>query len=312
MIVAKSAAAQFASIEELLLILAEYINDYGTLWSLCLSNWRFNCVFTSKLSERIIVRLDDGAKEAYNQPLIDSLLTGPYLSDLVHLQLVMNYGSAISERTVKMVETLLSYTAGLKIFTWEWLKGDIPISILIRLSEHCQQLEELHLRSGPEVNNYGSSFRDVLDRPVFESVRVFTCRSIGTWHALYILKQCPNIERVEMTHMGYMLALGWVHSGYHAHLKVLIAREEAVRSRTGKPLKMDMCYSRSSKMVYDCEVCDSPGMRSYKENDDKYEEVWPWASGRAQQYLDEGQVRHITYEYPHPAPPEISAVPFDK
>ncbi|KAI0814097.1 hypothetical protein GGR55DRAFT_495708 [Xylaria sp. FL0064] len=312
MIVAKSAAAQFASIEELLLILAEYINDHSTLWSLCLSNWRFNCVFTAKLSERIVVRLDDGDNEANNQPLIDSLVTGPYLGDLVHLQLVMNYGPTLSERTVEMIKTLLSYTASLKIFSWEWLKGDIPISILIRLSEHCQQLEELHLRSGPEVNNYGSSFRDVLDRPVFESVRVFTCRSIGTWHALYILKQCPNIERVEMTHMGYMLALGWVHSGYHAHLKVLIAREEAVRSRTGKPLKMDMCYSRSSKMVYDCEVCDSPGMRSYKEDNDKYEEVWPWASGRAQQYLDEGQVRHITYEYPHPAPPEMSTVPFDE
>ncbi|KAI0424343.1 hypothetical protein F5Y09DRAFT_143183 [Xylaria sp. FL1042] len=311
MTVAKSAAAQFASIEELLLILSEYINDQGTLWSLCLSNWRLNCVFTSKLSERIVVRLSEGDEEANAQRLIDGLVAGPYLTDLRHLQLVVNNGSTLSERTVEMVKTLLSQTADLKIFTWEWLDGDIPVSILMRLSEYCLQLEELHLRSGPELNNYGSGFRDVLERPVFENVRVFTCRSIGTWHALYILKQCPNIEIVQMTHMGYVLALGWVHSGYHAHLKVLIAREEAVRSRTGKPLKMDMCYSRSSKMAYDCEVCDSPGMRSYKEDDDRYQEVWPWASGRARQYLDEGQVRHITYEYPHPEPPEMSSIPLD-
>lgn len=42
-----------------------------------------------------------------------------------------------------------------------------------------------------------------------------------------------------------------------------------------------MCYSRGPKADYECEVC----------------EVWPWASGRARQFLKEGQVRHIMYEY---------------
>ncbi|KAI0904358.1 hypothetical protein F4823DRAFT_215840 [Ustulina deusta] len=312
MTVAKSAAAQFASIEELLLILAEYVNDQGTLWSLCLSNWRFNCVFTAKLSERVVLRVEDGHDEETVQRIVDGLVAGPYLHDLRHLQLVLNHASAFPVGILEMVKTLLSHTAGLKIFTWESLNNDIPVSILVHLSEHCSQVEELHLRSGPELTNFGIGFRDVLDKPTFESVRVFTCRSIGTWHALYILNQCPNVETVEMTHMGYMLALGWVHSGYHAHLRALIAREEANRSRSGKPLKMDMCYSRSSKMIYECEVCDSPGMRSYNLDDTRYEEVWPWASGRARQYLYGGRVRHITYEFPHPEPPELSAIPLDE
>ncbi|KAI0533097.1 hypothetical protein GGR58DRAFT_135556 [Xylaria digitata] len=304
-----SAAARFASIEELLLILAEYIHDEATLWALCLSNWRFNCVFTPKLSERVVVRVKERDDEATVQRTVDSLLAGPYLHDLRHLMLIINNGPAFPEKTLEMVRTLLSATTYLKVFTWDSADGDIPVSILVHLSEHCRQVEELHLLSGPELNNYGTGFRDVMDRPTFESVRVFTCRSMGTWHGLYLLNQCPNVEKVEMTHMGYMLALGWVHSGYHAHLRALIAREEASRSRSGKPLKMDMCYSRSAKAAYDCEVCDSPGMRSYRPNDTCYTDVWPWASGRARQYLHEGHVRHITYEYPHPERPESSAPP---
>ncbi|KAI1295999.1 hypothetical protein F5Y03DRAFT_298056 [Xylaria venustula] len=311
MLVADSAATRFASIEELLLLLGEYVDEQQTLWSLCLSNWRFNCVFTPQLAERVVVRIDEGNDEANVQRLVDGLVAGPYLSDLKHLQLIIDKESALPEKIVEMVKILLSHTAGLKIFTWEWLNGDIPVSILVRLSENCPQLEELHLRSGPQLNNYGTGFRDIQDRPIFTSVRVFSCRSIGTWHALYILNQCPNVETVEMRHMGYMLALGWVHSGYHAHLKALIAREEAIRSRSKKPLKMDMCYSRSSLTVYPCEICDSPGLCSYKPGDERYGEVWPWASGRAVQYLDGGQVRHITYEYPHPEQIEMPAIQLD-
>ncbi|GAW13266.1 hypothetical protein ANO14919_026460 [Xylariales sp. No.14919] len=312
MSVARSAAGRFASIEELLLILAEYVNDEATLWSLCLSNWRFNCVFTPKLAERVVVRVQKHDDEATVQRIVGGLVAGPYLHDLRHLRLIINNGPAFPETTLEMVKSLLSGTVCLKVFSWDSIDGDIPVSILVHLSENCPQLEELHLRSGPELNNYGSGFRDVLDRPTFESVRVFTCRSMGTWHALYILNQCPNVETVEMTHMGYMLALGWVHSGYHAHLRALIAREESIRAHSGKPLKMDMCYSRSMKATYDCEVCDSPGMRSYKQDDARYTDVWPWASGRARQYLNEGQVRHITYEYPNPEPAERSGTPLDE
>ncbi|KAF2967799.1 hypothetical protein GQX73_g5778 [Xylaria multiplex] len=287
MTAAISAAARFASIEELLLILAEYIHDGATLWALCLSNWRFNCVFTPKLSERVVVRVKERDDEATVQRIVDSLLAGPYLHDLRHLKLIINNGPVFPEKTLEMVRTLLSATTYLKVFTWDSADGDIPVSILVHLSEHCRHVEELHLLSGPELNNYSAGFRDVMDRPTFES--------------------CPNVEKVEMTHMGYMLALGWVHSGYHAHLRALIAREEASRSRSGRPLKMDMCYSRSAKAAYDCEVCDSPDMRSYKPGDSCYSEVWPWASGRARQYLHEGHVRHITYEYPHPEPSESTA-----
>ncbi|RYC64291.1 hypothetical protein CHU98_g1914 [Xylaria longipes] len=309
---ARSAAAKFASIEELLLILAEYVNDRSTLWSLCLSNWRFNCVFTSKLSELVVVRIEKDDDETTVQRLIDGLLAGPYLPDLRHLQLIVNNGPAFPEKRLEMIRKLLEHTPSLKIFTWESADGDIPASILMQLSNCCQALEELHLISGPELNHYGAGFRDVLDNPIFENVRVLTCRSMGTWHALYIMNQCRNLERVQMTHMGYILALGWVHSGYHAHLKSKIAREEARRSLSKKPLKIDMCYSRSMKANYDCEVCDSSSTQPFKPDNERYQEVWPWASGRAWQYLYNGQVRHITYEYPHPEPAEMSATPLNE
>ncbi|KAI1159758.1 hypothetical protein F5B18DRAFT_573433 [Nemania serpens] len=309
----RSAAATFASIEELLLILADYVNDKSTLWSLCLSSWRFNCVFTSKLSERITVRIEKDDNESFVKRIVDGLITGPYLHDLRHLQLIINNGPDFPKAILEIIDELLKYTPNLEIFTWETTDGDVPVSTLVQLSRSCPGLAELHLLSGPEINNYGSGFRDAQERPVFAGLRVLTCRSMGTWHALYLLNQCRSLERVEMTHMGYMLALGWVHSGYHAHLRALVAREEASRARDGgRPLKMDMCYSRSVKANYACEVCESPGMKSYRAGDDRYEEVWPWASGRARQYLYHGQVRHITYEYPHPEPAEVAAPPEDE
>ncbi|KAI0487031.1 hypothetical protein F4859DRAFT_324774 [Xylaria cf. heliscus] len=310
--VAMSAAAKFASIEELLLILAEYVNDRATLWSLCLSSWRFNCVFTSKLSELVVVRIEKDDTEATVQDLIDGLVAGPYLPDLRHLQLIVNNGPAFPENILEIIRKLLVYTPNLKIFTWESADGDIPVSVLVQLSKQCQLVEELHLISGPELNNYGTGFRDVLEKPTFQNVRVLTCRSMGTWHALYIMNQCRSLERVRMTHMGYMLALGWVHSGYHAHLRALIAREEATRSRSEKPLRIEMCYSRSMKANYDCEVCDGPSIPSFKQDHERYQQVWPWASGRAWQYFNNGQVRHITYEYPNPEPPDMSSMPLDE
>ncbi|KAI1124593.1 hypothetical protein F5Y10DRAFT_24870 [Nemania abortiva] len=306
-----SAAARFASIEELLLILGDYVSDQGTLWSLCLSNWRLNCIFTPKLSEHIVMRIEKDDEESVVQRIMDGLVTGPYLQDLRHLKVIVNNGPEFPEWTLELIAGLLKEVPNLKVFTWETSDGDVPVSTLIQLSQHCADLEELHLVSGPELNNYGTGFRDTLDRPVFPNVRVLTCRSMGTWHALYIINQCARLERVEMTHMGYMLALGWVHSGYHAHLRAHMAREEAARAADRRPLKMDMCYSRSAKADYECEVCDSPGMRCWKTDDDRYEEVWPWARGRARQFLHDGKIRHITYEYPHPAPEETAPMPAD-
>ncbi|KAK5625220.1 hypothetical protein RRF57_000936 [Xylaria bambusicola] len=305
MTVAGSAAARFASIEELLLILADHINDHGTLWSLCLSSWRFNCVFTPKLFEHIIVRAEEGDDGTGVQHTVDGLLAGPYLHDLRHLHLIMKNGPDYPETILEMVKTLLSHTPRLKIFTWDSVNGEIPIPMLIHLSKRCTQLEELHLSSGDTENHFYYGRRSDRDKPVFENVRVFTCRSIATWHALYVLNQCPNVEIVEMTHMEHMLALTRVDGGYHGHLKAFVVREEFIRARSGKPLKMVMCSSRIARVLYECEVCNSPGMSAYKLHDDKYTEVWPWAAGRARQFLHPGQVRHTTYEYPHPEPSEM-------
>ncbi|KAI0517061.1 hypothetical protein F5B22DRAFT_145435 [Xylaria bambusicola] len=306
MTVAGSAAAQFASIEELLLILAHHVNDHGTLWSLCLSSWRFNCVFTPKLFEHIIVRAEEDDDGTGIQHTVDGLLAGPYLHDLRHLHLIMGNGPDYPKTILDMVKELLSHTPLLKIFTWDSEHGEIPVSMLVHLSKQCAQLEELHLSSGVTENHFRYGLRNVPDKPVFENIRIFTCSSIATWHAFYILNQCPNVEIVEMTHMEHMLALGWMHGGnYHGHLKALIVREEFIRARSGRPLKMIMCYSRIARVLYGCEVCDSPGMNTYELHNDKYTEVWPWAAGRARQFLYPGQVRHITYEYPYPEPSEM-------
>ncbi|KAI1173788.1 hypothetical protein F4777DRAFT_421606 [Nemania sp. FL0916] len=353
----KTAAARFAAIEELLLMIADYVDSRSTLWSLCLTTWRFNCVFTPKLSELVELRIDnsddEGDDAARMQRIVDSLVTGPYLHDLESLHLTVNNGPAFPEKTLGQIKSVLACAPNLKIFTWDSSEGDIPILTLIHLSTYCPHLTELHLRSGSdtnttnsgasrELNNYGTGFRDVAnaaDLPVFSNVRVFTCRGLGTWHALCILRQCTGaLERVEMTRLGYMLALGWVHSGYHAHLRGFVAREEAGRARregdgvgkeepneSGKrrPLKMDMCYSRSARADYDCEVCEGTSKQCSENGndggddevdqsdrvndetlgDERYGPVWPWARGKARQFLHPGQVRHITYEYPHPNPP---------
>ncbi|KAJ8132550.1 hypothetical protein O1611_g1076 [Lasiodiplodia mahajangana] len=112
-----SAATRFASIEELLLILSDYVNDQGTLWSLCLSNWRFNCVFTPKLSEHITLRIEKDDEQSAVQRIIDGLITGPYLHDLRHLQLFVNNGPDFPEWTLEMISRLLEDTPNLKIFT---------------------------------------------------------------------------------------------------------------------------------------------------------------------------------------------------
>ncbi|KAI1757639.1 hypothetical protein F4782DRAFT_525453 [Xylaria castorea] len=278
----RSAAAKFASIEELLLILAEYVNDRGTLWSLCLSNWRFNCVFTPKLSELAVVRIEKDDDEATVQNLIDGLLAGPYLSDLRQLQLIVNNGPAFPQTILEIIRKLLKYTPNLKIFTWESADGVIPVSMLVQLSQHCQRLEELHLISGPEPENHRTMLRDTLEIPTFENVRVLT------W---------------------YVPELGWLHPGYLMDLRALIEGEEASRSSSKKPLKIDVCYPCSMKANYDCEVCDSPSTEPCNKPDNKrYQEVWPWAVGRAWQYRN-GQVGHIAYQYPHPEPVEMSATP---
>lgn len=132
----RSAAATFASIEELLLILADYVgwartmiytssnalintqvNDKSTLWSLCLSSWRFNCVFTSKLSERITVRIEKDDNESFVKRIVDGLITGPYLHDLRHLQLIINNGPDFPKAILEIIDELLKYTPNLEIFT---------------------------------------------------------------------------------------------------------------------------------------------------------------------------------------------------
>ncbi|KAJ3551632.1 hypothetical protein NPX13_g11317 [Xylaria arbuscula] len=117
MAVVKPAATQFALIEELLLILADYVNDPGTLWSLCLSNWRFNCVFTPKLFEHIIIRAEAGDDGAAVQNTVDGFLAGPYLHDLRHLQLIMKNGPEFPEAVIDMIKEVLTHTPNLKIFT---------------------------------------------------------------------------------------------------------------------------------------------------------------------------------------------------
>ncbi|KAI0404714.1 hypothetical protein F4802DRAFT_597888 [Xylaria palmicola] len=317
--VARSAAARFASIEELLLMLAEYINDRGTLWSLCLSSWRFNCVFTPRLAELVVVRVERRDDETSVRRAVDGLLAGPYLHDLRHLQLLLSSGPCFAEKISGVIRRLLTYLPGLKIFTaksltgvggmnsWESTDDDIPASVLVQLGMLCRQLEELHLRPNPQVSCHGAGFRfrDVLEQPTFDVVRVFTCRGMGIWQALSIMKRCRGLERVEMTHMGYFLALEGGYRGLQVHLRELVAREEAKRSRSGKPLRMDIWYScglRGDRGDRICEACNGCDEWSSRPDDARYIEVWPWASGRVRQLHHDEKVRHIAYEYPKPEP----------
>ncbi|GAP92749.1 hypothetical protein SAMD00023353_8500080 [Rosellinia necatrix] len=339
---AAAAAATFASIEELLLIVAEFVHDRHTFWSLCLANWRFNCVFTAKLYDPVVVRVEKDDGHEVLERVVDCLVAGPHLTDLRHLQLIINNGPSFPERDLEMIGRLLRHTPNLKIFTWESEHGDVPVSTLVKLSKSCAGLEELHLASGPEASQGGTGFWDVTETPTFARVRTLTCRGLGTWHALYVLGRCCDgdrgdgggLETARLTRMGYMLALGWVHSGYHAHLRSLVNVQEAARRRrrsaaspspspagagagdggvvgvvAARPLRIDMCYSRAASDGRHCEVCDDHGdggsvARRPDGSPRSHSEVWPWAAGRALQFLREGHVRHITYEYPHPDTPD--------
>ncbi|KAI1421461.1 hypothetical protein F5Y12DRAFT_705818 [Xylaria sp. FL1777] len=302
MTVPESAAAQFASIEELLLMLAEHVDDQGTLWSLCLSNRRFNRVFASKLSERIIIRIGNDDDEATIQSIADNLVAGPYLRELRHLQIIIAQEEWAPPGAMEMVMTLLSYTASLKIFTWQHFNADIPIPLLTRLDVHCPQLKELHLHFGPICPAFMTG---VFGMPPFESLRVFTCRGAVTKHALNIMLLCPNLETVKMTEMEGTLAVN------HYLIKLLISRREASCSPSRKLLKMDICSWCSSRTTHSCEICDSPRSRSYNPDDDRCRDVWPWPLCRARRYFDGARLTHITYEYPCPEPQGLPAIPLD-
>lgn len=196
--------------------------------------------------------------------------------------------------------------------------------MLAHLGARCNHLAELHLKSGPETqppnNNNTNTTNNNPTRgssvplpsiPSFASaLRVLTCRGLDIWQALHILSSCGVngatsgggvLEKVRFTRLERVPTLGWFHSGYHAHLRRLIRHEEAVRGAQGggRALRIDMCYSRGPRGDSECEVCErgDEGMRD-DGRDERVSEVWPWAEGRARQFLVEGEVRHIMYEYP--------------
>jgi len=194
---------------------------------------------------------------------------------------------------------------------WISEHGDVPIATLATLGRSCRHLEELHLNCGAElVKQQSNGFPEMHQRPSFERVHTLTCRRVGIWRALHILHECPSIEKVEMVQMKQMQQSGWLHTGYHAHLKAMVSFEENNRRHNKKPLKMNMCYSRGPNREGDerepvakkCPVCESPGMQYFDHYDPRFQSLWQsWAAGRARQFFSEqGEVRHLTYEYPHP------------
>ncbi|KAI8627269.1 hypothetical protein F5Y19DRAFT_466017 [Xylariaceae sp. FL1651] len=292
----RSAASRFSSIDELLLILAEYVNDRNTLWSLCLSNWRLNRIFTAKLFEPVVLAVGRHQDEASVERIFDGLLKWPYLHNLRQLQLVVNNGPVFPEQTLAMIEKLLKQVPALRMFSCESTHGDIPVSTLAQLSQHCRRLEELHLRCGPERAKRCYGGLGELPSPPPTGWRC-------------IVKWCRKIEAVRMMHLAQAPPRG---SGIPRQLEILIVREERLRLQTSRPLQMVVCYSRSPRMTGPCDVCQRPWKRRWGPCDTRYQDCLPWAAGKAQQFLVPGQVRHVTYEYPRPEPADSPAVLLDE
>ncbi|KAI1815126.1 hypothetical protein GGS20DRAFT_597385 [Poronia punctata] len=295
------AAAQFAAINELLLMLVEHVSDCGSLRALSLSCRRFHDIFSPKLGERIVFRIkDDEDQEAAERIIDECLIPGPYLANLPHLHLEVNNGPQFPDKTLFMIEKLLMHVPNLKKFTWESEYGDVPVSTLAQLSNTSRELTELQLNCGADlVKQKTNRYPRMKD---FDRVRTLTCRRLGVWRALHILHECPNIETAELTEMERMTNADWHPTSYHHHLRHMISHEEECRRHSRKPLTMNLCYSRGAGTTVPCPVCESPAMQHYNPKDKRYQTIWQsWAVGKARQFFtDDGQIRHLSYEYPHP------------
>ncbi|KAI0389080.1 hypothetical protein F5Y17DRAFT_156016 [Xylariaceae sp. FL0594] len=331
----RSAAFKFATVSELLRMVSELVYDFSTLRALSLTNRQFHSVFSQKLGEHIVVRIrNDDDQDAAKHIIEDCLFQGPYLPTLKHLELEVNNGPDFPQKTLDMVERLVESVPNLRKFTWSSEHGDVPISTLHRLGRKCSQLEELHLRGGAELVKLdvgtfpypepGPGGARDLSEGHFPRVRKLTCRRVGVFRALAVLHECTQLEEVEMVEMKQMGQSGWLHSDYHKHLKSMVMHEENERRHSKKPLRMELCYSRggirdeavqgeapdpgseeevTGPVVVRCPVCESPDMQRFDEGDPRYTMLWvSWTKGRARQYYtSHGAVRHVSYEFPHPA-----------
>ncbi|KAI1331328.1 hypothetical protein F5Y16DRAFT_265100 [Xylariaceae sp. FL0255] len=295
----ESAATRFAGIGELLLVLSDYIDDRSTLWALCLTNWRLNHVFTPKLFELVVVRIERDSDEDEVDRVINGLLQWPYLHGIPHLQLDVDNGPEFSERTVAIIEKLLAHVPGLKKFNWNSTRGDIPIRVLVALAINCPLTEELHMRCGPEINKGPVYFDDSEHLKFFRKIRTFTSNSASVGLNLRILERCTQLETVEMTHMRGMAEVEWMGWGYHRLLKSVIKNEEKQRLRSGKMLTIRMCYSRSAHMTHWCKMCQKPGNTITQAS--QWVSCWPWSRGNAMQFISSDRaVRHVEYTYDPP------------
>jgi hypothetical protein len=84
----------------------------------------------------------------------------------------------------------------------------MPGSTLTELNNYCTLLEKLHLRrcgSDQRVKDH-ETLKEKLEQPIFKNVRNFTCRHVEIFHALSILRRCPNVKTAVMTCMAHRLA----------------------------------------------------------------------------------------------------------
>ncbi|KAI0148816.1 hypothetical protein GGR57DRAFT_230251 [Xylariaceae sp. FL1272] len=307
-----AAASRFASLEELLLILLDYVDDRRTLWSLCLSNRRLNRIFTAKLYDPLLVRFEPNEDQDGAQRVLENLFEWPHLSSVRRLQLDVNNGPEFPERTLGMIEKLLSHLPALKIFGWGSTHGDIPDRVVLSLASSCPQLEELHFLCGPEVNKSITDQRFNDGDELFRNVHTLTAKSIAFENLRRIMGSCRNLSFIEATHLKRTIPMGTLYFYEQEHLKLNILQEEAKRAETRAPLKMRLCFSRGATMTHWCQVCEmalKPQSSSllHPIPSDRYNECWSWAIGRARQFHStDNLVRHLEYTYPPPQKPELS------
>ncbi|KAI1270431.1 hypothetical protein F5Y18DRAFT_12943 [Xylariaceae sp. FL1019] len=307
-----TAASRFASLEELLLILLDYIDDRRTLWSLCLSNRRLNRVFTAKLYDPLLVRFEPDEDQDGVQRVIERLIEWPHLSSVRRLQLDVNNGPEFPERTLDMIEKLLRRLPALKIFGWGSTHGDIPDRVVLGLAYSCIQLEELHLVCGPEINKLTTDQMIHNNHDLFRNVHTITAKSIAFENLCRITRSCSDLRSIEATHLKRTLPLGTFYFSEQEHLKLGILQEEEKRAETRAPLTMRLCFSRGATMTHWCQVCEmalKPQSSSLRHliPSDRYNECWSWAVGRARQFHStDNLVRHLEYTYPPPEKSELS------
>ncbi|KAI0379390.1 hypothetical protein F5Y04DRAFT_259658 [Hypomontagnella monticulosa] len=203
------AATQFASLDELLLILARYIccaqgcqatggqivqrGVQRTLYALCLVSRRFHSVFTPLLWKSISLEHRDGRSNMSNN-ILSSMVGSRKLHYAQELEIrvaLHELNEEVVKGAIKSIATLAKHIPNLEYFSWKSPWGTLNPEILTILARNCPMLKVLECRGS--VGWTVEPLR-LLDSVTFPALRVLVYYNIHGHLLAQFISSSPNLE----------------------------------------------------------------------------------------------------------------------